>query len=198
MTFGPAGGTALRGTPECPTDPNNTTPCDKFVDTTLARSHDGGQTWRSFAFFEGGFVTPGMMNSTPGRMFVFTCDGGAPVLRWSDDRGGTLAGTFVFPTGGALSCPAKDTPQGCANTGCPPPPGQNAPLTPQCIQAGCPNGSGWGFEGSESIQRVRYSETKSAAVTTTRTDVVRVTYPAISGTKQVAQEYEVTLGLTGA
>src|SRR5438046_1401999 len=69
---------------------------DRYFDTTLARSRDGGRTWRSFALVPHAIVLPVMMSSNPGRLFTFNCEGppGVPdltrseaVLRWSDDRG---------------------------------------------------------------------------------------------------------------
>jgi len=96
-TFGPASGTDSSGT------------ADKYVDTVLSSSHDGGVTWSTIPIYAGGFVQPIMMTSNPGRLFTFDCEG-PPVLRWSDDGGATVAGTFIVgPACGANSWGVEGT-----------------------------------------------------------------------------------------
>jgi thrombospondin type 3 repeat protein len=169
MTFGPAGGTSDDGT------------SDRYIDTTFARSRDGARTWRSFAFFPGGFVQPGMLGSTPGRVYVFACqgNGGPPVLRWSDDRGESLAGTFDLTSAGLPVCLFKNCTAGDSYR--------------------CENGPGWGIEGGESVSRAGFIEVSLFGTVFSRVHTVRVTYPTldVSGA-QTSEVAVVSLPLTGA
>jgi hypothetical protein len=157
---------------------NNEGTGDKYFDTLLARSRDGGRTWRSFALVPNAIVVPVMMTSNPGRLFMFNCEGppGVPeltrpeaILRWSDDRGQSVTGRFIISAG--LSSDFA-----CASVGEP---------------------EGWGFEGSQGISRVRYLEFKLDDLSIYRRDVVRVTYPGITAAgQQVVQVFEIEL-ITG-
>jgi hypothetical protein len=40
-----------------------------------------------------------MMNSNPGRVFIFNCEGREAVFRWSDDRGQSISGRFIVAEG---------------------------------------------------------------------------------------------------
>jgi hypothetical protein len=153
---------------------------DRYFDTTLARSWDGGRTWRSFALVPRAIVPPVMMTSNPGRLFTFNCEGppGVPdltrneaVLRWSDDRGQSVSGRFIVSAGlsSEFVCESVDDPPG------------------------------WGLDGSQSISRVRYSERKLGDITLERRDVVRLTYAGVNPEgRQVVHVFEVelTLGVT--
>jgi hypothetical protein len=76
------------------------------VDTVLSSSHDGGATWNTIPIYAGGFVQPIMMTSNPGRLFTLDCEG-PPVLRWSDDGGASVAGTFLVVDGVTPLCGSK-------------------------------------------------------------------------------------------
>jgi hypothetical protein len=61
----------------------------KYADGRLARSSDGGATWRSIVVPSGGWP-PLTMTSVPGRVFLLSCMNSYPFLWWSDDNGATL------------------------------------------------------------------------------------------------------------
>jgi hypothetical protein len=69
--------------------PDNGANGAKWADGLLARSTDGGATWRSIPVPSGWPIM--MLTSVPGRLFIFECVGGVPSLWWSDDNGLTLS-----------------------------------------------------------------------------------------------------------